>query len=176
MAKLKRKTNIQKSVDFVMDRIAEKFGICPEKLPPLPKRKKMIPAITEPLPSSHKICRQSTQWRRIATNKGVNMKLKFGASSWTATAFPQSLDSTRDVIVVMPDGRYVPAEIPKRNTQHCNQKRFLLKEMAKSAAPTATAEKAIVFLWLIRDDRWPDPNSDMKYHMERKRNSEPALP
>jgi len=46
----------------------------------------------------------------------------------------------------------VPAEIPKRNTQHCTAKRLLLKETAESAIPTAMAETAMVFLWLIRED------------------------
>jgi hypothetical protein len=63
-----------------------------------------------------------------------------------ATAFPQCLGLTRDVIVVIPDGRYVPADIPKKNTQHLNVKRLLLKEMAESVMPTAMAETAMVFL------------------------------
>ena len=63
-----------------------------------------------------------------------------------AMAFPQSLELTRDVTVVIPDGRYMPAEIPKRNTQHLTENRLLLKETAESAAPTAMAETAMVFL------------------------------
>ena len=70
----------------------------------------------------------------------------------------------------------MPAEIPRRNTQHRTAKRLLLKETAKSAAPTAMAETAMVLLWLIREDMCPDPKSDMKYPMERKRNKEPASP
>jgi len=93
-----------------------------------------------------------------------------------ATAFPQCLGFTKDVTVVIPDGRYVPAEIPRRNKQHRTAKRLLLNETAKSAVPTAMAETAMVLLWLIREDMWPDPKSDMKYPMERKRNKEPASP
>ena len=93
-----------------------------------------------------------------------------------AMAFPQFLGLTIDVIVVIPDGRYVPAEIPKKNTQHRIVKRFLLKEMAERAIPTAMAEKTMVFLWLIREDIWPDPKSDMKYPTERKKKSDPASP
>ena len=48
--------------------------------------------------------------------------------------------------------------------------------MADSAVPTATAETVMVFLWLIREDMYPDPRSDMKYPMERKKNSEPTSP
>lgn len=68
----------------------------------------------------------------------------------------------------------MPAEIPKRNIQHRSAKRFSLKEMAESAEPTAMAETAMVFLWLIREDMCPDPKSDIKYPRERKRNKEPA--
>jgi hypothetical protein len=70
----------------------------------------------------------------------------------------------------------MPAEIPKRNTQHLTENRLLLKETAESAAPTAMAETAMVFLWLIREDTCPDPKSDMKYPIERKKNNEPASP
>ena len=93
-----------------------------------------------------------------------------------ATAFPQCFGLTKDVTVVIPDGRYVPAEIPKRNTPLLSTKRLLLKEIADSAPPTAMAEKTMVFLWLIREDMCPDPKSDMKYPRERKRNSDPASP
>ena len=93
-----------------------------------------------------------------------------------ATAFPQCFGLTRDVTVVIPDGRYVPAEIPNINTQHRIAKRLSLKEMADSAVPTAMAETAMVFLWLIREDMCPDPKSDMKYPIERKKKSEPASP
>jgi hypothetical protein len=93
-----------------------------------------------------------------------------------ATAFPQCLGLTKDVTVVIPDGRYVPAEIPRRNTQHRTANRLLLKEMAESVMPTAMAETAMVLLWLIREDICPDPKSDMKYPMERKKNNEPASP
>jgi hypothetical protein len=92
------------------------------------------------------------------------------------TAFPQSLGLTIDVTVVIPDGRYVPAEIPKRKKQHLTAKRLLLKEMAESAVPMAMAEKTMVFLWLIREDMCPDPKSDMKYPIERKKNKKPASP
>jgi hypothetical protein len=63
-----------------------------------------------------------------------------------ATAFPQCLGLTKDVIVVIPDGRYAPAEIPRRNTQHRTERRPLLKETAKSAVPTDMAETAMVLL------------------------------
>jgi hypothetical protein len=52
----------------------------------------------------------------------------------------------------------------------------LLKEINERAVPTAIAETAIVFLWVIREDICPDPRSDMKYPMERNRKSEPASP
>jgi len=54
--------------------------------------------------------------------------------------------------------------------------RLLLKETAVSAVPTAMAETAMVLLWLSREDMCPDPKSDMKYPIERKRNKEPASP
>jgi hypothetical protein len=63
-----------------------------------------------------------------------------------ATAFPQCFGLTKDVIVVIPDGRYVPAEIPRRNTHHRIANRLLLKETAKSAIPTAMAETVMVLL------------------------------
>jgi len=55
-------------------------------------------------------------------------------------------------------------------------KRLVLKEINERAVPTATAETAIVFLWVIREDMCPDPRRDMKYPMERNRKSEPASP
>jgi len=55
-------------------------------------------------------------------------------------------------------------------------KRHLLKEINERAIPTAIAETAIVFLWVIREDMCPDPRSDMKYPMERNKKSEPASP
>ena len=76
----------------------------------------------------------------------------------------------------MPEGRYVPAEIPSRNTQHCTAKKLWTNEMDEREIPTEIAEITMVFLWLIREDMWPDPKSDMKYPMERKKKSEPALP
>lgn len=93
-----------------------------------------------------------------------------------AIALPQCLGLTKDVTVVIPDGRYVPAEIPSRNMDTRMAKRLLLKEINERAAPTAIAETMMVFLWVIREDMCPDPNSDMKYPMERNRKSEPALP
>jgi hypothetical protein len=93
-----------------------------------------------------------------------------------AIALPQCLESTKDVTVVTPDGRYVPAEIPSRNMDIRMAKRLLLKEINERAAPTAIAEKMMVFLWVIREDMYPDPNIDMKYPMERNRKREPALP
>jgi hypothetical protein len=76
----------------------------------------------------------------------------------------------------MPEGRYMPAETPKRNTQQRTANRLLLKETAESAVPTAMAETMMVLLWLIREEMCPDPKSDMKYPIERKRNREPASP
>ena len=76
----------------------------------------------------------------------------------------------------MPDGRYVPAEIPSRNTQNLIAKRLLLTEINEMAVPTAIAETVMVFLWVIREDIYPDPRSDMKYPKERNRKSEPASP
>jgi hypothetical protein len=54
-------------------------------------------------------------------------------------------------------------------------KRLLLKETNERAAPTAIAETMMVLLWVMREDMYPDPKSDMKYPMERNRKSEPAL-
>ena len=55
-------------------------------------------------------------------------------------------------------------------------KRLLLKEINERAAPTAIAETIMAFLWVIRDDIYPDPNKYRKYPMERNRKSEPAFP
>ena len=93
-----------------------------------------------------------------------------------AMALPQCLALTKDVTVVTPDGRYVPAEIPNRNMDVRMAKRLLLKEINERAAPTAIAETMMVFLWVIREDICPEPNKDMKYPMERNKKSEPALP
>ena len=93
-----------------------------------------------------------------------------------AMALPQCLALTKDVTVVTPDGRYVPAEIPSRNMDVRMAKRLLLKEINERAAPTAIAETMMVFLWVIREDICPEPNKDMKYPMERNKKSEPALP
>jgi hypothetical protein len=86
------------------------------------------------------------------------------------------LGLTIDVTVVMPDGRYVPAEIPSKNTQNRIAKRLLLKAINARAQPTAIAETEIVFLWVIREDICPDPRSEMKYPKDRNRKSEPASP
>lgn len=76
----------------------------------------------------------------------------------------------------MPDGRYVPAEIPSKNIQDRIAKRLLLTEINEIAAPIAIAETMIVFLWVIREDMCPDPISDIKYPKERNRKREPASP
>ena len=76
----------------------------------------------------------------------------------------------------MPDGRYVPAEIPSKNIQDRIAKRLLLTEINEIAIPIAIAETMIVFLWVIREDMCPDPRSDIKYPKERNRKREPASP
>ena len=76
----------------------------------------------------------------------------------------------------MPDGGYVPAAIPSRNTQNLIATRLLLTEINEMAAPTAMAETVMVFLWVMREDIYPDPRRDMKYPNERNKKSEPASP
>jgi hypothetical protein len=61
MAKLKRIIKIQKLCVFIMGLIAEKFGVSPKKLPPLPKQANIIPIKTEHVPIKNRICRQSNQ-------------------------------------------------------------------------------------------------------------------
>ena len=79
-----------------------------------------------------------------------------------ATALPHCFGLTREVIVVMPDGRYMPAEIPSRNTLNLIANRLLLIDTNEMAIPTDIAETAMVFLWVIRDDKYPDPRRDIK--------------
>lgn len=93
-----------------------------------------------------------------------------------AAAFPHYWGLTRDVIVVIPDGRYMPTEIPSRNIHNLMAKRLLLIEINEMAIPTAIAETVMVFLWVIREDIYPDPGSDMKYPKERNRKSKLASP
>lgn len=54
--------------------------------------------------------------------------------------------------------------------------RLVLNDVAMSASPRAAAERVIVFLWVNRHEKNPDPNSVMKYPAEMMRNREPAWP
>ena len=70
----------------------------------------------------------------------------------------------------------MPAEIPNKNKQNLIAKRLLLTDINEMAVPTVIAETVMVFLWVIREDIYPDPKSDMKYPKERNKKSEPASP
>ena len=68
----------------------------------------------------------------------------------------------------------MPAEIPTKNTQHRTAKILWTKEMEEREMPTEIAEITMVFLWLIREDIYPEPRRDIKYPIERNKKSEPA--
>src|SRR6056297_371807 len=106
--------------------------------------------------------RQENHSMSISAIRGAATKPRFGAISWIETAFPQWLESTISVSVVMPEGRYSPAAMPRKNMAARRAHRSRLAAITRSATPTTVVETTIEYLWVIRADRNPEPSRAMK--------------
>jgi hypothetical protein len=89
-------------------------------------------------------------------------------------AFPQFLAVIEEVIVVSPEGRYVPAAKPRKIRPILIVQGVLLAAMESKAIPVTADDKAIIFLWVSHKDRYPDPTSEIQYPIEISRKKLPA--
>jgi hypothetical protein len=89
-------------------------------------------------------------------------------------AFPQFLTVIEEVIVVSPEGRYIPAAKPRKTRPILIAQGVLLAAMKSRAIPVTADDKAIVFLWVSNKDRYPDPTSEIQYPREIRRKKLPA--
>jgi hypothetical protein len=100
MMTMNQKEGVNKKLEIVFV-----FGISPRKAPPFPQKPKTNPESMEAKPRYIKTSRQDPHRRSVSTRRGATTNARLGASSWTAMAFPRSLDLTSAVKVTIPEGR-----------------------------------------------------------------------
>jgi hypothetical protein len=110
------------------------------------KQANTAPTSKELSPISANTARQETHSNRVSETIGAATKPKFGASSWMAIAFPQCLGLIKEVSVAIPEGRYIPAAMPKMNSPRRTPRKSFVKEIPISVTPTVAEDKMMVLL------------------------------
>ena len=82
-----------------------KDGASVRVLPPRPQSRNAPAVQIMRTPMMAKTPRQSVNMRPACASRGIRIKPVFGASSWMATALPQSLGKTSEERVAMPAGK-----------------------------------------------------------------------
>ena len=96
-----------------------------------------------------------------SASKGAKTKLRLGAISWMAIAFPQWVGDTIEVSRAKPDGKYNPPKRPAINRLVLSQADEGLKAARQRAAPIPNADIMTTDLWLILEDMKVEPSRAM---------------
>jgi len=156
MPRLNTTIMIQKDRSVINIHTDLRLGGSPGNSPPCMKQPNNAPISKALSPISANTARQETHSSRASETNGAATKPKFGASSWMAIAFPQFLGLMKEVSVAIPEGRYIPAAMPKTNSPKRIPHRSFVKETPSSVTPTVAEDKMMVLLCVSREDMNPE--------------------
>jgi len=164
---------IQKDFRATMTFTSEGVGASPGKSPNLPKRMKARPTAMEKHPNKgQRTCHENNPGRQLqAGARGPGSKaVHLLHGQGLAPILPAH--QRRDGATL--DGRFRPAAMPSTKHGGLDRPEGARQRAARSAMPTAKAERMRVPLCFSRDETYPEHTDAMKTPMELTRKTEPA--